>query len=49
MYPNIHITRIGEKYPVRIEWKGDGYQLVKSFNDLIELLRKEFGEKDGPR
>lgn len=47
MNPNIYITKIGDKYSVRIEWREEGYQLVDSFRDLVELLKKEFGEKDG--
>jgi len=44
--PVIHITKFGDKYSVRIEWKGDGYFLVKSFEELIEVLKKEFEEKN---
>jgi len=44
MNPNIHVTKFGSKYPVRIEWREEAYQLVESFDDLVALLKKEFGE-----
>lgn len=47
MNPNIHITKIGSKFSVRVEWRKEGYQLVNSFDDLVKLLEKEFGEKNG--
>jgi len=43
--PVIHITKIGDKYSVRIEWKEDGYFLVKSFEELIEIIKKEFEDE----
>lgn len=46
MDPVIHITKYKNRYSVRIEWKGDGYFLVKSFEELIEILKKEFEEKN---
>jgi len=44
MNPTIHITKFGNKYSVRMEWKNEGYQLVKSFDELVKLLRKELEE-----
>ena len=46
MSPNIHVTKVGDKYSVRVEWREEGYQLVDSFQDLVKLLKKEFGEKE---
>lgn len=46
IYPNIHISKFDGKFSVRIEWREEGYQLVKSFDDLVALLKKEFGENE---
>lgn len=41
----VHISKWGDRYSIRIEWK-EGYYLVKSFEELIEILKKEFEEKN---
>jgi len=47
MNPTIRIAPIGKKFSVRIEFREESYQLVDSFDDLVELLKREFHQKDG--
>lgn len=42
-----HVTKLRKGYALRAEQPEVRYYEVKSFNELVEILRKEFGEGDG--
>jgi len=44
--PTVHITKFGDKFSVKIEWKEESYRLAKNLDEVFEILKAEFEEKN---